>query len=149
MKNILIGLFVIIFFTACVQKYEICENPRMTGELIVKDSYSDQDSVRISTKNIRINNKTITEFKKLGQFNPFDFFAFNLYNANNYNYLYPQYVSNDTSINFKIPTGQYKLDYYDIFNFGEIRCNNYGSGSITYTINVLDTTSLSKSKILN
>ena len=65
MKNTLIGLLIIFFFSACVQKYDICENPKITGDFIVKDAYPDQDSVRISTKNIRINNKTITEFKNL------------------------------------------------------------------------------------
>lgn len=150
MKNILIGLLLIIFFNACVSKYDICENPSITGELIVNDAYSNQDSVRISTKNIRINNKTITEFKKLVQFNTKDIFGFNLYNANNY--LYPQYVSNDTSINFKIPTGQYKFDYYYYVSFmSDNMCtdNNYGYYGYfptTYTINVLDTTPLPKTK---
>ena len=135
MKNIYIPILLVLIFNACVQKYDICENPRMTGELIVKDSYSDQDSVRISTKNIRINNKTITEFKNLVQFNTKDIFGLNLYNS--YGFLSnPQYIINDTSINFIIPTGQYRLDYpYASGDFGCLTYFYYNS--IKYTINVL------------
>jgi PKD repeat protein len=142
MKNILIGLFVIIFFTACVQKYDICENPKVTGDFIVKESYPEQDSVRISTKNIRINNKTITEFKKLRQINTEDIFNIILFNASN---ISQKYVLNDTSINFKIPSGQYRLDYYTKpFTIGDYTCDysyiQYNATS--HTFNVLDNSPL-------
>jgi len=142
MKNTLIGLLIILFFSACVQKYEICENPKITGELIVNDSYSNQDSVRISTKNIRINNKTITEFKKLRQINTEDIFNIILFNASN---ISQKYVLNDTSINFKIPSGQYRLDYYTKpFTIGDYTCDysyiQYNATS--HTFNVLDNSPL-------
>jgi hypothetical protein len=134
MKNILIGLLVIIFFTACVQKYDICENPKVTGDFIVKESYPEQDSVRISIKNILINNKTISEFKKVFTINPKDIFALDLYNFSNYNHINPQYNINDTSINFKIPSGQYQL-YYPYLRNSKNCANNYSGTS--YTFNVL------------
>ncbi|MFZ9549392.1 MAG: hypothetical protein ACO28Y_04615 [Bacteroidia bacterium] len=134
MKNILIGLLVIIFFTACVSKSDICESPKITGDFIVKESYPEQDSVRISTKNIRINNKTITEFKNLAHIKPKDIFALNLYNYSNNNPLNPQYIINDTSINFKIPSGQYQL-YYPYLRNSKNCANNYSGTS--YTFNVL------------
>ena len=126
MKNIYIPILLVLIFNACVQKYDICENPRMTGELIVKESYPVQDSVRISTKNIRINNKTITEFKKLGQFNTKDIFRFNISN-----FVYPGYVLNDTSINFKIPTGQYSFQCLLSDKVLDWYCSNWTH--ITYT----------------
>lgn len=146
MKNILIGLLVIIFFTACVQKYDICQYPKIAGDFIVKDSYSDQDSVRISTKNIRINNKTITEFKNIAQIKPKDIFALNLYNYSNNNPLNPKYIINDTSINFKIPSGQYQFVYPNI-NLDDYRCSgynyfNYYNSPPSYTFNVLDNSPL-------
>ena len=144
MKNTLIGLLIILFFSACVQKYEICENPKITGELIVNDSYSNQDSVRISTKNIRINNKTITEFKNLAQINPKDIFYLNLevksfYNnpSGYYTNLNTEYVINDTSINFKIPSGQYR--FVCPSNLYDYSCSGYYYyyNSPSYTFNVL------------
>jgi len=139
MKNTLIGLLIIFFFSACVQKYDICENPKITGDFIVKDAYPDQDSVRISTKNIRINNKTITEFKNLAHIKPKDIFALNLYNYSNNNPLNPQYIINDTSINFKIPSGQYRFVYPNTYLY-DYSCSGYNYfyyyNSPSYTFNV-------------
>jgi hypothetical protein len=138
MKNIYIPILLVLILNACVKQEDICEYPKITGDFIVKESYPEQDSVRISTKNIRINNKTITEFKNLAQINPKDIFELNLYNISNSNYYLsnPQYIINDTSINFKITSGQYRLDYpYSRSSFGCFNFYNYNSTK--YAINIL------------
>ena len=147
MKNIYIPILLVLIFNACVQKYDICENPKVTGDFFVKESYPEQDSVRISTKNIRINNKTITELKNLSQINPKDIFELNLYvksfynNYSDYYYtnFYTEYVINDTSINFKIPSGQYRFvyPYTKLYNYSCSGYIYYYNISPSYTFNVL------------
>ena len=138
MKNTLIGLLIILFFSACVKRYEICENYRITGGLIVKDEYSEQDSVRISTKNIRINNKTITEFKKEVPITTKDIFYMALYVTSTANnpYLYTEYVINDTTINFKIPSGQYSFGCYISNSFHESSCIGINDWGTSFMFNV-------------
>ncbi len=142
MKNIYIPILLVLILNACVKQEDICEYPKITGDFIVKESYPEQDSVRISTKNIRINNKTITEFKNLAQINPKDIFELNLYNISNSNYYLsnPQYIINDTSINFKIPSGQYRFVYQNTIS-DEYSCSGYNYfnyyNSPSYTFNVL------------
>lgn len=41
-----------LIFNSCVEKYDICEYDKFTGELVAKQNYELNDSTRILTKTL-------------------------------------------------------------------------------------------------